>query len=231
VATETEPAPLVTEYLTVLLQAWTMALEPHLDELLDITRPSSPPSPRERSHAIATVVLSAFAIESNAARLKVIRDWDPPSTSRGGPRDALLAFLRDGLPGFPRSRLIDVGEVLLLRNALAHNHVWRMRETPFAERYSVEAIEPLLRRNDWLLSRHASADRRHTRRHRLNLVPDLVGYNDARKVLSILIATLDTLARLDVPNMLSAADATKFRLEGHSTLRSFGRMPSRRVHA
>ena len=207
-----------------------MALEPHLDQLLHITRPSAPPSPRERSHAIATVVLSAFAIESNAARLKVIRNWDPQPTNRGGPRDALLAFLRDGLPGFPRSRLIDVWEVLL-RNALAHNHVWRMRETWFAERYSVEPTEALLRRDDWLLGRHASADRRHTRRHRLNLVPDLVGYNDARKVLSILIATLDNLARLDVPNMLSAADATKFRLEGHSTLRSFGRMPSRRVHA
>ncbi len=227
---ETEPAPLVTEYLTVLLQAWTMALEPHLEQLLRIIRPSSPPSPRERSHAIATVVLSAFAIESNAARLKVIRNWDPPSTNRGGPRDALMPFLRDGLPGFPRSRLIDVGEVLLLRNALAHNHVWLMRETLFAERYSVEPTEALRRRDDWLLGCHATADRRHTKRHRLNLVPDLVGYNDARKVLAILTATLDTLAQLDVPNMPSAAGTTVFHLKGHSALRSFSRMPRRRIH-
>jgi hypothetical protein len=87
VTKETEPAPLATEYLTVLLQAWTMALEPHLDQLLHITRPSAPPSPRERSHAIATVVLSAFAIESNAARLKVIRNGDPQPANRGGPRE------------------------------------------------------------------------------------------------------------------------------------------------
>lgn len=227
---EPEPAPLVTDYLSVLLQAWTMALEPHLEQLLRITRPSFPPSPRERSHAIVTVVLSAFAIESNAARLKVIRKWDRPPTKRSGPKDAVVAFLRDGLPDFPRSQLIDVGEVLLLRNALAHNHVWLMRETLFAERYSAEPIKALLRRDDWLLGCHATADRRHTKRHRLNLVPDLVGYNDARKVLTILIATLDTLARLDVPNKSSAAGTTLFRLKGHRTLRSFSRMPRRRAH-
>lgn len=228
---DAEPEPLVTDYLSVLLQAWTMALEPHLDQLLRITRPTSPPSPRERSHAIATVILSAFAIESDAARIRVMRKWAPPKTASGGPRDALLAFLRDGAPGFAPSLMSDVAEVVLLRNALAHNHIWLMRGTLRGETHTAEPVEALLRRDDWLFQHHATADGQHTKRRRLNLVPELVGYNDARKVLAILVAALDVLAGLDLPNMPSAADSTIFQLRGHRTLRSFREMPQRKPRA
>jgi hypothetical protein len=222
-----QPAWLVTDYWSVLVRNWIVALEPHLEELLALKRPSRPPSPREQSHAMAAVVLAAFALESSAARLRAVKKW-VPSSRTSGPKDTPLAFLGE-LPGFPTALLTDIGEVLVLRNALAHNHIWLMRQTLVDDRASTTSVEVLIGRADFLTKRHATPDRRHTKRHRLNLVPDFVGYNDARKVLKVVIATLDTLASLDVPNMPSPARVMAYRLRGNRDLGSFSGMPRRAV--
>jgi hypothetical protein len=174
-----QPAWLVTDYWSVLVRNWITALEPHLAELIAFTRPSRPPSPREQSHAMATVVLAAFALESSAARLRTVKKWVPTNKTRG-PKDTPLAFLRE-LPGFPAALLIDIGEVFVLRNTLVHNHIWLMRQTLVDDRSSTASVEVLNGREDFLVKRHTTPDRRQTKRHRLNLVTDFVGYNDARK--------------------------------------------------
>jgi hypothetical protein len=222
-----QPASLVTDYWSVLVRNWIAALEPHLKELLALKRPSRPPSPREQSHAMAAVVLGAFALESSAARLRAVKKWVPTITT-SGPKDTVLAFLGE-LPGFPTALLTDIGEVLVLRNALAHNHIWLMRQTLVDDLASTASVEVLVGRADFLTKRHATPDRRQTKRHRLNVVPDFVGYNDARKVLKVVIATLDTLASLDVPNMPSPARVMAYRLRSHRDLGSFSRMPRRAV--
>lgn len=144
----TPPPPVVSQYLSILLNSWIMAMEAHLEELSKASDPSSPPSPRERSSSIAIVTMAVFAIESYAARLRIVKTWaaDGPQAETGD--DALTSFLRIGLSGFPRRLIDEVGEIVLLRNALAHNHVWLMRGTDELESFRSDAVQALLRRED-----------------------------------------------------------------------------------
>lgn len=217
-----EVPPIVTAYWSVLLGAWTRALAPHLAALLEIT-PRRPPGEIERSHAIATVAMSAFAIESGAARLRVSGRWQP---QEGRSADSPIPFLRDGLPKFSRRLLASTEEVFSVRNAVAHNHIWEMRGTWTDERFVAEAVQALSGRPKAVL---LTPDGRLTRRHRLNMVPELVGYEDARKTVRILIKVLDALTQLDVPNMPSAADTTRIPLSDGRIprLRAFHEMPRR----
>lgn len=217
-----EPPSLATPYWSVLLGAWTRALAPHLAALSQM-KTRRPPGEIERSHAIAIVAMSAFAIESGAARLRLTRQWQPEA---GKSADSPIPFLRDGLPDFSRRLLGSTEEVFAVRNAVAHNHIWEMSGTWTDERFIAEAVQALSgRRKADLLT----PDGRHTKRHQLNMVPELVGYEDARKTVRILIAVLDALAQFDVPNMPSAADTTRIPLsDGRSPkLRAFQDMPRR----
>lgn len=218
-----ELPPIVTTCWSVLLGAWTRALGPHLAALLDMT-PSRPPGEIERSHAIAIVTMSAFAIESGAARLRVSGQWRPTG---GRPADSPIPFLRDGLPKFSRRLLASTEELFAVRNAVAHNHIWEMRGTWKDERFVAEAVQALSGRPKAAL---LTPDGRLTKRHRLNMVPELVGYEDARKTVRILVRVLDALAQLDLRNMPSAADTTRILLSNGRIprLRAFHDMTRRR---
>lgn len=214
--------PAQIQYWSVLITAWTDALGPHLAGLAGIT-PRQPPSGPERSHSIAVVVMSAFAIESNAARLMVSKGWDQP---KGARPDSPIPFLRDGLPGFSRRLLRSTEELFAVRNALAHNHIWEIHGEWTEERFIAEAVRALSGRPQAAI---LTADAQHTMVHRLDMVPEMVGYEDARKAVAILVKVLDALARLDVPHMRSAVDSTRITLPNgrKPTLREF-RMPVRR---
>lgn len=198
----------VTGYLSVLPTAWTDALGPHLAALVESRR-------REHSHAIAVVALAAFAIESNVARLMVVME-----RSAAEKRYDFLSTL----PGFTPHLVESVEELFLLRNTLVHNDIWLIKGTSAGGVFTAQGIEKL-RGRDGNKAR-ATADRRKTRRHRFNLVPELVGYQDARKATAILVKVTDALAAADVPNMPRIADSARVELpSGHKPLlRGFARM-------
>jgi hypothetical protein len=135
-------------------------------------------------------------------------------------------FLRS-VAEFPNSLVRSIEELFLLRNSLVHNHVWLMRGSSAGGVFTAEAIERLSGREG--SATLASADRRKTSRHKFNLVPELVGYYDARKALRILVNALDACAAIDVANMPSGADTTRIEMpDGRKpTLRVGSRMPRR----
>lgn len=208
-ATATERT-VTTEYLSVLATSWLQALGPHLRALV------VPPYRWGHSHAIASIALSVFAIESLAARSMHFTAWNG---------DSAVGFLARGLPGFPKALARDADELFLVRNSLAHNHIWLMEGTAASGVFTAAGIKKLRGRNPPGKA-PISRDRRVTHPHRLNLVPELVGYSDVRKALSILVRVLDALAATET-NMMSAADSTRVELGPASAprLRAFARMP------
>jgi hypothetical protein len=200
------PEPDANDYLSVMVSAWIMAMEPHIASLLLLPGPRRQPSPPENANGATVSILCALAIESYASRLAIITDWQPKDRKR----DDTLSFLTDGPPSFGRAPSDEVAEVFLLRNALAHNHIWSMRE--IGSTYSIVVQKRLRGRTDWLWREHARGSGFRTRRLQLNLVPDLVGYADARKVLGVTVRTLDALTPHDLANMTSPAKSTRIRV-------------------
>jgi len=157
-----------------------------------------------------------FAIESLAARSMHFTAWTG---------DSAVGFLERGLPGFPKALARDADELFLVRNSLAHNHIWLMEGTAAGGVFTAAGIKKL-RGRDPRGQAPVSRDRKVTHPHRLNLVPEVVGYADVRKAMNILVRVLDALAATE-KNMMSAADTTRVELGPANIprLRAFARMP------
>lgn len=107
----------------------------------------------------------------------------------------------DGLEFYERLRskhpqLPDIGEVFVVRNTIAHGHVW-MVATELSKAGELTASHELGRR-DKLFKRYLARDERSTTPNGLSLIPTLVSRRDLRKVLELIITAMQTLIDLDL---------------------------------
>ena len=195
------PDPVDYQMLSVLSAEWVMAIQPHLVALMLLESPADEDaelvSPIECAHAIAAVAMLVFAIESQAAGLAA-----SGRIGVGGIR-AVLASPPDAAW---RQELI---ELIVLRDLVVHNHVWRIHVTIDAD-WNSESTgdhEHVFGRRGTRSYREAVEDGvLRTKRLGLHVVPTAVRRIDVGKALRVAVATFDFLAGLDEQNVASAAD-------------------------
>jgi hypothetical protein len=189
------------EMLSVLAVEWVMALAPHLDALAGMPKAHSTESilvaPIEGAHSIAAIVMLAFAVESLGARLVA------SGRLVGQVPDAIV----NGLPHDDWQQ--EVVELLVLRNVVTHNHIWRIAVTLDSNLDTValdesEHLYGLRERRDYRRAVNVGDDL--TKRLRLHVVPSSIQRTDVASALPVAVKTFDHLAGLDVENMPSLSD-------------------------
>lgn len=184
------------EWLSVMASEWILALEPHLEALVTLREPSvrgGLPSPIERAHTMAAITMLVFVMESLSERLRATG-----STSDGVPAVLVDEELRQ-----------EATELIVVRNVVAHNHVWRVAVTASDDFSTVEIVgEEQMRGHATALYRAAvDAGASRTRRLNLPVMPMRLSRNDAQVALVAAVRIYDQLAALDSENMRSVADS------------------------
>lgn len=217
------------EYLSVVSGEWILAMEPHLDVLLGLKHVAPPDgldvSPMERAHSMAAATMAVFAVEAQAARLAAIDRLPMPKRKRTGHRRPGSAEL---IAHATMSHRNDYGwaasvlEMFVMRDVLAHNHIWQIRLT----RGPDWDVQPTLTDATWRYGRVTTRRYRglavtsgtnRTRRLGLHLVPTELRRWDVARLLTIAVEALDRLVACDVENMPSVAD---HHLRGGRSLRT-----------
>ncbi len=189
------------EMLSVLSAEWIMALQPHLDALRTLEHAAGDSdamvSPRESAHAVASIVMLVFAIESHGARLAALGRLAPE----------MPQAIIDGLPDADLQQHLT--ELVVARNVVAHNHVWRLAMTADGDSQAVtvdssEHIFGERERRNYRAAVAEGADR--TKRLRLHVIPTAARRLDVAQALATAVRVFDDLAAKDVPNMRSLAD-------------------------
>ena len=193
--------PVRDEMLSVLSAEWIMALQPHLDVLITLEHAADEDdamvSPRESAHSVASLAMLVFAIESHGARLAALGRLAPEMPQ------AIIESLADA------DLQQQLTELVVARNVVAHNHIWRLAMTADADwqRITVVSIDQLFgdrERRNYRTAVAGGADR--TKELRLHVIPTAARRSDVAQALATAVRVFDHLALKDVPNMRSLAD-------------------------
>jgi hypothetical protein len=179
---------------TVALE-WLRALESHLAAMLARAPSGDAMTQRDRGHAMACIALLTFALEAAGAKL-VVAGTVPAE----GSIEAIAATLGDD------DRREEFDELVVLRNSVAHGHVWRV-----THEWGPGAGEPTVDhraygREDARYRRVVPVGSTTTRRLGLHVVPGALTADDVRRCLPVAVRTFDHLAAFDGPNAASLAD-------------------------
>ncbi len=174
---------------------WLRALEPQLAAILSSGLAAEAVTQLDRGHAMACIALLAFALEAAGARL-VMAEVVPAAESL----EAIAATLADD------DRREELDELLVLRNSVAHGHVWRVKHEwgPGAGESTVD--RRAYGREDARYRRVVPAGSTTTRRLGLHVVPGEVTADDVQRCIPVVVRTFDHLATFNGPNAVSLAD-------------------------
>lgn len=145
----------------------------------------------ESAHSAGMCLLAAMSLDSWLARCHFLRQEAPNSARRPGWADQIA----DMLPETDSNLLAAVKEVAVLRDSLAHNHVWEMT-------YKLGLEDETTRLHTTKLAeggdrKHPACEDRESRKTegplRLNLVPTLLTRLDAIRVIGTVLAVLRAL--------------------------------------
>ncbi|GAB2490553.1 hypothetical protein GCM10027082_46970 [Comamonas humi] len=180
--------PAIPDIITVVGSAYLQPIADLLDKLLK--RPISGIGPagvseHENGYSAALVILLVAVLESYTARLRFVRRAEQIAGSLSTPE--LLDKYFTLLP--TRDELV---EVFLIRNVLAHNHIWHLDVSDFAEAGAPTLATP--KELGFQTNKHyeqvVDVAARKTRRLGLNVSPTWVDRSDVRKVFEIVWRTL-----------------------------------------
>jgi hypothetical protein len=180
--------PAIPDVITVVGSAYLQPIADLLDRLLK--RPISGIGPggaseHENGYSAALVVLLVAVLESYTARLRFVRRAEGIAGNLGTPE--LLAKYFPSLP--TRDELV---EVFLVRNVLAHNHIWHLDVSYFAAVGAPTLATP--KELGFQTSKHyeqvVNVAARKTHKLSLNVSPTWVDRSDVRKVFEIVWRTL-----------------------------------------
>jgi hypothetical protein len=180
--------PAVPDVITVVGSAYLQPIADLLGKLLK--RPISGIGPagaseHENGYSAALVVLLVAVLESYTARLRFVRSAEQIAGNLSTPE--LLAKYFPSLP--TREELV---EVFLVRNVLAHNHIWHLDVSDFAEAGAPTLATP--KELGFQTNKHyeqvVDVAARKTRKLGLNVNPAWVDRSDVRKVFEIVWGAL-----------------------------------------
>lgn len=187
-------------------------LQPIADLLAKLlTQPISGAGPagtsmHENGYSAALVVLIVAVLESYTARLRFVRSAEGVAGNLSTPD--LLAKYFPELP--TRDELV---EVFLVRNVLAHNHVWHLDVSDFAAAGSPTLATP--KELGYQTNKHydhvVDISARQTRSLLLNVSPTAVDRFDVKKVFDVVWRTLKFMNAQNYSHTPLAGCGVKFR--------------------
>jgi len=180
--------PAIPEIISVIGSAYLQPIADLLENLLD--KPISGKGPagssmHENGYSSALIVLLVTLIESYTARLRFVRR-DEEVTGNVSTPDLLSKYFAT----FPKKE--ELTEVFLIRNVLAHNHIWHLDVSDFDNVGSPTLSTP--KELGFNTNKHyeqvVNVETRTTRLLDLNINPTSVDRTDVRKVFDLIWNTL-----------------------------------------
>lgn len=178
----------VPDVITIIGTAYLQPIADLLEKLLK--KPISGVGPggtsgHENGYSAAVIVLLVAVLESYTSRVRFLRRNESTAGSLGTPE--LLATYFPSLP--TRSELV---EVCLVRNVLAHNHVWHLDVSDYEQAGAPTLATP--RELGFQTNKHyesvVDVPTRKTRTLGLSVNPACVDRSDVRKVFRVVWSTL-----------------------------------------
>jgi len=202
-------SPAITEVITVVGSAYLQPIADLLDKLLN--QPLSGVGPagtsmHENGYSVSLVVLLIALLESYTARLRFVRSTESIAASMST-SDLLAKYF----PTLPTK--VELVEVFLLRNVLAHNHIWHLDISDFERAGSPTLATP--KKLGFQTNKHyeqvVDISARKTRTVRLNVSPTAVDRSDVRKVFDSVWRTLKFMNAQDFRHTPLAGSTVHFR--------------------
>jgi len=202
-------SPAIPDVITVIGFAYLQPISDLLERLLEKSISKAGPagvSDHENGYSAATILLLVALLESFTARLRFVRKSEGVSGSLSTP-ELLPKF-------FPALDIEDdLVEVCLVRNVLAHNHIWHMDVSDFPAVGAPTLATPKE------LGFHTNKEYEHvvdvsirrTRKLSLNVTPTLVDRSDVRKVFKVVWSTLEFMHAADFRHTPLAGRTVRFQ--------------------
>jgi hypothetical protein len=179
--------PAIPDVITIVASAYFQPIADLLDKLL--SRPIAKPGPagvgeHENGYSAALVVLLIAVLESYTSRVRIMRKSEISGDMN---TPALLSKLFPALP--TKDELV---EVCLVRNVVAHNHVWHLDVSDFHNAGAPTIANPreLGFKPNQNYDVVVDVTTRTTRLLRLNISPTSVDRTDVWKVFDVTWRTL-----------------------------------------
>jgi len=191
-------------YLSVIGSNYLAPIAAQLEKLAELKQrdPNEvQASPLENGYSVALVILSALMLESYTARTQFMMGKSPPLPP--------IAFARRE---FPETSFPDqIEDIFVLRDAIAHNHLW---ETKFQwdEELGMKLVSADLADGygDKKFREVIDPKRRATRLMNLNLYQTRVNRSDGFKVLKSVVNFLRHLESIDRNFVYITAQSVKY---------------------
>lgn len=180
--------PAIPDIISVVGSAYYQPIADLIERLVSRPMPaptSSGSGHHEKGYSASIIVLLVTLLESYTSRLRFVRSGEGIPGNLG-----TVAQLLRYYPELPNIQALD--EVFLVRNAIAHNHVWHLDVAVDDDLTSPVLSDPkkLGFHTNASFARLIEPSTRRTRLLGLNAVPTAVDRTDVRKVFAVVWQTL-----------------------------------------
>lgn len=179
-------APTIPDVITIVGTAYFQPISDLVERLL--TRSVSEPGPagaghHENGYSAAIVVLLIAVLESFTSRLRFLRAGE--FDAGGKPVSEILQAYFADLPNHG-----ELVEIFLLRNIVAHNHVWHLDVSTFPETTTIATPQDIGFKPNKHYESVVDLASRATRKLALHTSPTSLDRTDVAKVFNVVWATL-----------------------------------------
>lgn len=201
--------PAISDVISVVgfsyLQPITDLVENLLKEPLSKNGPGGV-SMHENGYSSSIVVLLVALLESYTARVRFLRRSEGVAGNKSTPE-----LLSEYFPGLPLKD--ELVEVFLIRNVIAHNHIWHLDVSDFDNVGSPTLKSPkeLGFNTNKQYEQVVNIETRETRLLKLNINPTSVDRTDVRKVFDVVWRTLQFMNSVSSSDTPLAGSSVKFR--------------------
>lgn len=162
----------------------------------------------ENGYCISILVLSVLAFESLAGRVSHLRRRDVGLERQ---ESSTLKFLRKVDPAFPLKLMEDLVDVYLLRDALAHGHIWTVKYTMGRGGATVTSRERHPGYGDPKHVDRVDGNKGVTKNLGLNVLPSEIGLREASVAMRTLAATIQRLVDIGAVELPAVVRRVKYQ--------------------
>ena len=201
------------EYVSIIAPNLVQPLADILAKVVDIPTPEDPDQPRhgnELGYSAVASLLCTVILESFVMRARFLANHGETAK-----KHTVHSFLSEQYPDFDAVQ--EVTEVFILRDVIAHNHLWRLESTSDRNvwtellRKELDAITEAARDKKYKQLVDPSIGR--TRLLCLHVIPTQIDRTDLKKVLNVARNTLNFLSTKE--GALLGVEATQAQFRGN----------------